>query len=319
MALLHGYKLIGDFQTAGSGTARWCYAEKNCQPFFIKEFLKPAYPVDRDMLGEEVYAARLAACEAFVRRKERIYRALRETGTGSIVPVEDFFREGSRYYAVSERIMDHKLTGEEISSLSRENRMVLLRLLVWDLMSLQRLGLVHGDLKLDNVLLKLTGKGFVTLKLIDFDSCYFEDDPPVGEGIQGDAVYMAPETLLAILGEDVRLTHKADIFSLGILFHQLLTGELPAFDPACDYLNVAVMEDSPVTLAPALPDALRSLLTGMLRKDPADRPDYPEIFAALEPPRVPEPPKPAPVFPNPAEKKPEGKKGGYMHRLNSLD
>ena len=96
MALLHGYRLTCDFQTAGSGTARWCYAEKNGRPFFIKEFLKPAYPVDRELLGEEVCRARLCACEAFVRRKERIYRALQATGTGSIVPVVDFFREGAR-------------------------------------------------------------------------------------------------------------------------------------------------------------------------------------------------------------------------------
>jgi serine/threonine protein kinase/Flp pilus assembly protein TadD len=86
-----------------------------------------------------------------------------------------------------------------------------------------RLGILHLDLKPSNVLMTDGG----VPKLIDFNLAF--DPQAKHQRLGGTLPYMSPEQIRCTLGEwnDKAIDHRSDIFSLGVLLYQLLTGDLP--------------------------------------------------------------------------------------------
>ena len=79
-------------------------------------------------------------------------------------------------------------------------------------------GLIHRDIKPANILIEESGKPFVA----DFGLAVRETDP--ARGVVGTPAYMSPEQAL---GEGHRLDRRSDIFAIGVVLYQLLTGERP--------------------------------------------------------------------------------------------
>jgi serine/threonine protein kinase/formylglycine-generating enzyme required for sulfatase activity len=83
-----------------------------------------------------------------------------------------------------------------------------------------RRGLVHRDIKPGNILLDHSGKPYVA----DFGLALKEDDFGKEAGLAGTPAYMSPEQAL---GEGHRVDGRSDIFSLGVVLYELLTGRRP--------------------------------------------------------------------------------------------
>jgi serine/threonine-protein kinase len=138
-----------------------------------------------------------------------------------------------------------------------------------------RHGVVHGDIKTDNVMLNEEG----VAKITDFGVSTFIGDEGSPRPVGGTIAYMSPEQ---IGGES--FDHRSDLFSLGVLLYELATGELPfrgSYAPAIEY---AILNEEPTpidSLRVGLPDALVSVIQRLLRKDPVERIQSSEEVASL--------------------------------------
>jgi tRNA A-37 threonylcarbamoyl transferase component Bud32 len=144
-------------------------------------------------------------------------------------------------------------------------------------------GIVHRDIKPDNIFINRDHQA----KLADFGIASLASDSTLTQAgtIMGTPGYMAPEQ---ITGGTVDA--RADLFSLGVVFYEMLTGNnpfgategLPATTVMYRIVHQAPPELTPEALT-GLPPQLRSVLEAALAKDPDDRfPDAASFLAALK-------------------------------------
>lgn len=277
---IHGYRLIGDFTTTDAGFCKWAFAKRNRHEFFIKEFISPRYPSESHGLDETVVAVKRKQCEEFFQTKKVFYEQLKRCRTGNIMWICDFFRDGSKYYAVTDKVYGKIISADEICYLSNEKKLIIIRALLHSFSVLHAHHIVHADVRPENILIKETVSGYYTPKIIDFDASYFEEEPP--EEIFGDMVYLAPESRLQMMEVEVPLTTKVDIFSLGILLHLYWTGQLPGTGTGYDYAFEVVLDDKELILSNNLPGGLKTIIQRMLQKQAEYRPSAEEILCRID-------------------------------------
>ena len=141
------------------------------------------------------------------------------------------------------------------------------------LSALHRDGIVHGDVKPSNIMLKRTG----TAKLIDIGAAFHVADVPAHTTCTPS--YAAPEVLEGSEGSE-----RSDLASLGYVLVELLSGS-PPFDGLTGFGELRVAKRGIVARLPEiLPEEvvrnelLMSLITGLIAADPADR--FPDARAA---------------------------------------
>ncbi|MBQ8972405.1 MAG: protein kinase [Clostridia bacterium] len=271
MSEINGYVLNGELKTTNSGFSKWGFAQRNGRSYFIKEFIDPIWPVCQDMLTPTMVEHKKRICEQYENRSRLLYKMINDCSDGNLVQIEDFFRCGSHYYLVMEKI--EAVGIEEVRCMTAEDQLRVCKALVHCLGQLHKSGIVHADIKLDNILFRRLPSGKVTGKLIDFDNCFWERQPPQpDEEIHCDLVYMAPETFMMMQTEEGTLTRAIDVFALGIVFHQILTGKAPAFDSSkFDYPFEAVLGGERLEVSAEIPNEWRQLIERMLQGDPQKR------------------------------------------------
>ncbi|MBE7011247.1 MAG: hypothetical protein E7415_01075 [Ruminococcaceae bacterium] len=280
---INGFKLSAPLTCDKSGFSKWGFAGKDGKQYFIKEFLSPIYPVKRELLSEEQIMSKIKICKNFEKEKSRLYKDISECSNGNIVPVSYFFRHESHYYIVTEKINACPLSVSEISAMSDSQKLIIMKIIAYSLGLIHSKGIVHGDIKPDNILFSKTPNGIYTAKLIDFDSSFFADSlPEKGEDFQGDLIYLAPESYLYMAGEETKITPKADVFALGVMFHLFWCGELPYFNKEeYDYAFEAVLSDEKLLIYKTVPRTIAVIISQMLEKDPNARPSLSSVFMAL--------------------------------------
>ena len=267
------YEIIGKLTTDNSGTAKWGFAKKGAETVFIKEFLTPVYPTDENSFTPKAIETAKSICAEFERDKKRLYDSLKECKGGGIVYPTDFFRFKSKYYMITPKIEMSSITIEEISKLDINTKIMICKVIAYNMIAIHKKRIIHADIKPNNVLIKKTITGTYTAKIIDFDSSYFEDSLPTPDDLQCDTIYLSPEGFLYICEETEKITTKADIFALGILFCQYLTGDMPFFDTEkYTYLYAAILDESDICIKNNIPEEIKLLLLKMLSKNPEERP-----------------------------------------------
>ncbi len=282
---INGYTLLEDFRVVGAGLSEWTFAERGGRDFFIKRFLAPTYPDDDAPGSAKTKARKRARCAAFEAHHLGIKVALAPVTSygGNLIATLDFFRAGAKYYKVTEKVDAAGLGSGDVAALDFPAQLILLKTVAHSLKILHDLRIVHSDLKPSNVLIKRTELGHTT-KLIDFDSSYIVGNPPPPEEIVGTMNYYSPELVRYIQGAApaADLTPASDIFALGLIYTEYLTGAAPAFDRAHHEPAVAVLNGARLTLPPAgLPAPVVDLVDRMMAAAPAQRPSIAEVHRDL--------------------------------------
>lgn len=244
--------------------------------------------MDSAVLDQETLARRKQICHAFFQKKTKLYSRVNRCENGNIVTIRNFFRWDSHYYVVTDPIRNGITDPAVIAVLDEEKKRAFFRQLLYCICALHKEGIVHADLKTDNLLLKQTAKGTYAGKIVDFDSGFLVGSEP--DSLQGDFVYLAPEAFLRQQKTDIPLTEKIDIFALGILLHQYWTGSLPSFQQG-NYLFEAVLQGERPVLNQGIPEDIRGMVEQMLALDPESRPDAQTLFQRLKPERKELPPE----------------------------
>ncbi len=284
-----GYRLLEDFRCAGGGQCRWTFAEKNGKSYFIKEFLAPTFPVEGAPGSEKIKQQKLSECQRFEKNQVSFKKAVGDKVRegGNLIFTIDFFRNGTKYYKVTEKVDVSSLDVTDIAKLPIQKRILVLITVAHSLAILHDLNIVHGDLKPANILIKETFTGDFTTKLIDFDGCYIAGEPPLPDEIVGDQIYYSPELIRYIKKDKsikpTDLQVKSDVFALGLIYYQYLTGSLPAFPERYGYPATAVNDGVPLTLVDeSLPKELTEIISVMLQANPAARPHIKAVFTNIK-------------------------------------
>ena len=184
---------------------------------------------------------------AFAERFAREAQALAQLNHPNIVQVYDFGRTDEFFYFVMEYV-----DGVNLRALIRDGKLKpeeALKIVPQICEALQFAhdeGIVHRDIKPENILIDKKGR----VKIADFGLAKLlgraaEDLSLTGTGqLMGTLGYMAPEQLQQAHSVD----HRADIYSLGVVFYEMLTGQLPIgrFEPPSKKVQVDVRLDEVV-------------------------------------------------------------------------
>ena len=212
----------------------------------------------------------------------------------NIVKVFDFdFTQDGRPFIVMERLQGHTL-GQELRSrgeLPARDAIEIARQLLSALAAAHALGIVHRDVKLENLFLHQPATGKAVLKVLDFGVAKIlegisNDAPeppqvPTRAGvIVGTPRFLSPE---AALGKTV--DQRADVYSASIVLYMLLCGRGP-WDDAISHASVFSAQANKAPMPPShyakqaiLPDLESIILTGMSR-EPEERFQTAKAFEA---------------------------------------
>jgi predicted Ser/Thr protein kinase len=161
----------------------------------------------------------------FVERFNREARALAKLTHPNIVAVHEFGQTNGLLFFIMEFVDGLNLRElERAGQLSPKEALQIVPQICEALQFAHDEGIVHRDIKPENILVDKRGR----VKIADFGIAKIlgrEQEPALTEtrGAIGTPHYMAPEQL----EEPTSVDHRADIFSLGVVFYEMLTGELP--------------------------------------------------------------------------------------------
>jgi len=207
---------------------------------------------------------------AFQKRFMREAQSAANLSHPNIVTVYDFGRDGDRQYIVMEYV-----EGRDLKSIIRADAPLpltraldLAEQICAGVGAAHKAGVVHCDVKPQNVLIAEDGRAKVT----DFGIARaFSAAAPVGytESVWGTPHYFSPEQ-----AEGSQPTPASDVYSIGIILFEMLTGRLPFTGDNQQQLAMAHLRDAPpplMQLNPNVPAQLEQIVNQTLAKEPAQR------------------------------------------------
>jgi eukaryotic-like serine/threonine-protein kinase len=277
---LRGYTLTTDMTSSDAGTSMWAFAEKDGFDYFVKCYLTPVFPNPDGPGSERSKMRKRRRCEVFESRMRRIESTLKECGDENfLVRGVDFFRQDGSYFKITKKVY---ATRPNVHSLPAEKQLVVLLSAAYSVRALHECSsFIHADIKPENFMIQRAGAGFIA-NLIDFDAGFFMGNPPIAEELVGDQRYWAPELIAwmthggpTIQERRPALLQSLDVFSLGLIFCEYLTGTLPLYPSRYAYPGEAVLDGNMLDMPEPGQAALRPLMPlmqAMLHENPLSRP-----------------------------------------------
>lgn len=228
--------------------------------------------LDRDV-AVKILRPQYAASPEFLDRFRREARIAASLTHANLVNVFDVGDEGSRHYIVMELLPGKTLKDLVTPSRGRPHPLALdqavdlVRQIAAGMGFAHRRGLVHRDLKPQNVLITEDGHA----KVGDFGLAQAAETAhlTVPGTVWGTVQYISPEQAQGLAADS-----RSDIYSLGAIFYELLTGRLPYEAATPPAIMVKHVYDPPPVLReanPALPAAAERVVTRAMAKNPAER------------------------------------------------
>lgn len=213
-----------------------------------------------------------ASDESSVKRFYREARSARGVQHPNLCPVHDVGQDGKQYFLAMAWIEGETLAQILASGakLPTHRALELTRILADALQAAHEAGIVHRDLKPSNVMLRPDGQPII----IDFGMAKRFDNSEtlltLTGSIGGTPGYMAPEQ---VIGASDEIGPSCDVYALGVLLYELLTGAPPFSGNPATILGSIVSELPPPLHAqcPDIEPVLNALCLRALEKSPADR------------------------------------------------
>lgn len=216
----------------------------------------------------------LAHTERFLREA----RAQARINHPGICPVHEVGEvEGRPYIAM--RYVEGRSLAEMREELSVESLLRLMREVALAVHAAHKMGLIHRDLKPANVLVEATDSGGLHPFVLDFGLAQDQEEQGLTHTgmVTGTPAYLSPEQAQA-----KTLDRRSDVYSLGVMLYELLSGRTPFTAPNPAAILIRLVQDEPEPLrklVPSLPQDLETLVMKCLEKDPAQRYDSARALA----------------------------------------
>lgn len=206
---------------------------------------------------------------------ERFYREARASATlrsPNICPVHDVGEINGQHYITMAYIEGRPLKDFTRSKKSHSEKQIAttIRKLALGLSEAHAIGVIHRDLKPANIMVDTKGEPVV----MDFGLARRNDSDDVqvtqSGAILGTPAYMAPEQ---VAGEQAEITHQVDIYALGVIMYELITGEMPYKGNLMSLLQQISIGNAkkPSELRNGLDPRLEKICLKMMAKDPKKR------------------------------------------------
>lgn len=209
-------------------------------------------------------------------------KILKELKHENIVALLDFQETASSVYLVMEYCNGGDLADylHSKGTLSEDTIRVFLQQIAGAMRVLQAKGIIHRDLKPQNILLsyppgRKSHSNNTCIKIADFGFARYLQNNMMAATLCGSPMYMAPEVIMS-----QNYDAKADLWSIGTIVFQCLTGKAPF--QASSPQDLRLFYEKNKTLSPNIPretsSHLRHLLLGLLQRNHKDRMDFDEFF-----------------------------------------
>lgn len=215
----------------------------------------------------------------FVEKFRREATAAAKLAHPNIVNIYDVGEEGGSQYIVMEYVSGPTLK-EVIQQKGRLAPIEAVRIakeIASALESAHRNNLVHCDIKPHNILVMPDGR----IKVTDFGiaRAVSASTMTYSGSVMGSVHYFSPEQAKGTV-----ITTKSDVYSLGVVMYEMLTGTLPFNGETSVSIALKHLQEEPVPIRqidPSIPPVLEAIVQKAMSKDPADRPSSTELYADL--------------------------------------